>query len=80
MKRTPVVLASLTLMAFGSAAGAEEQKPAPAPIEIRVKIRSRVPRPAAAIDIARAEPKLGVADLRKPAADRIEQVIAKEPF
>jgi hypothetical protein len=84
MKRAPLtltlaralVLALLAVISFGASAAAEEKQP----IEIRVKITSRVPRPMAAIDVVRVAPKLGVADLRKPVADRIEQVIATDPF
>ena len=45
-----------------------------------VKIRGRVQAPAAAIDVSRAQPKLGVAVLRQPFLDRIERVICRDPF
>jgi len=76
MTKIATLGALLALVCTGGAAAAEEKRP----VEIKVEIRSRVPRPAAAIDVARIAPKLGVADLRRSPLDRIEQAVSREPF
>ncbi|MCC6552906.1 MAG: hypothetical protein IT372_07785 [Polyangiaceae bacterium] len=72
----PIAALALALLSICGAAAAEEKKP----LEIKVVIQQRVPRPMAAIDVGRIAPKLGVADLRRSAVDRIEQAVSKEPF
>jgi hypothetical protein len=76
MKKVPLLVALMALSFLTRTASAEENKP----IEIRVKITSRVPRPMAAIDVARIVPKVGAVDQQERFVARIEQVIAKEPF
>lgn len=45
-----------------------------------VTISGRIQKPIAAVDVARIQPKLTLAELRQPFLDRIEQAIYKEPF
>lgn len=45
-----------------------------------VNITGRIQKPIAAIDVARIQPKLTLAELRQPFLDRIEKAIYKEPF
>ena len=45
-----------------------------------VTITGRIQKPIAAVDVARIQPKLTLAELRQPFLDRIEQAIYKEPF
>ncbi|WP_245678047.1 hypothetical protein [Chondromyces crocatus] len=45
-----------------------------------VTITGRIQKPIAAVDVARIQPKLTLAELRQPFLDRIEQAIYKDPF
>ncbi len=45
-----------------------------------VTITGRIEKPIAAVDVARIQPRLTLAELRQPFLDRIEQAIYKHPF
>jgi hypothetical protein len=45
-----------------------------------VTIVGRVQKPIAAVDVSRIQPKLTLAELRRPFVDRIEKAISKDPF
>jgi hypothetical protein len=45
-----------------------------------VTIVGRVQKPIAAVDVSRIQPRLTLAELRKPFLDRIEKAIQKDPF
>jgi hypothetical protein len=45
-----------------------------------ITIVGRVQKPIAAVDVAKIEPKLTLAELRQPFLDRIEEVVHKDPF
>lgn len=45
-----------------------------------VTITGRIEKPIAAVDVARIQPRLTLAELRQPFMDRIEQAIFKSPF
>jgi hypothetical protein len=45
-----------------------------------VTITGRIEKPIAAVDVARIQPRLTLAELRQPFLDRIEQAIYKYPF
>jgi hypothetical protein len=45
-----------------------------------ITIVGRVQKPIAAVDVAKIEPKLTLAELRQPFLDRIEEAIHKDPF
>ncbi|MEN9581986.1 MAG: hypothetical protein RJA70_4995 [Pseudomonadota bacterium] len=45
-----------------------------------VTIVGRVQKPIAAVDVSRIQPKLTMAELRKPFLDRIEKAIYRTPF
>jgi hypothetical protein len=45
-----------------------------------VTIVGRVQKPIAAVDVARIQPKLTLAELKRPFVDRIEKAISKDPF
>ncbi len=89
-----VVLLLAVLATFGSvtsSATAQEQAAA-APAAGRPKqqqgvlqvgeitIVGRVQKPIAAVDVAKIQPKLTLAELRQPFLDRIEEAVRKEPF
>ncbi len=45
-----------------------------------ITIVGRVQNPIAAVDVAKIEPKLTLAELRQPFLDRIEEAVHKDPF
>jgi hypothetical protein len=45
-----------------------------------ITIVGRVQKPIAAVDVAKIQPKLTLAELRQPFLDRIEEAVRKEPF
>ena len=45
-----------------------------------ITIVGRVQKPIAAVDVAKIQPKLTLAELRQPFLDRIEEVTRKDPF
>jgi hypothetical protein len=45
-----------------------------------ITIVGRVQKPIAAVDVAKIQPKLTLAELRQPFLDRIEEAVHKEPF
>ncbi len=45
-----------------------------------ITIVGRVQKPIAAVDVAKIQPKLTLAELRQPFLDRIEEAVYKEPF
>jgi hypothetical protein len=45
-----------------------------------ITIVGRVQKPIAAVDVAKIEPKLTLAELRQPFLDRIEEAVRKDPF
>jgi hypothetical protein len=45
-----------------------------------ITIVGRVQKPIAAVDVAKIQPKLTLAELRQPFLDRIEEATHKDPF
>lgn len=45
-----------------------------------ITIVGRVQKPIAAVDVAKIQPKLTLAELRQPFLDRIEDAVKKDPF
>jgi hypothetical protein len=45
-----------------------------------ITIVGRVQKPIAAVDVAKIQAKLTLAELRQPFLDRIEEVVRKDPF
>jgi hypothetical protein len=45
-----------------------------------ITIVGRVQKPIAAVDVAKIQPKLTLAELRQPFIDRIEEATRKDPF
>jgi hypothetical protein len=45
-----------------------------------ITIVGRVQKPIAAVDVAKIQPKLTLAELRQPFIDRIEEAVRKDPF
>src|SRR5579862_7141632 len=90
--RIPVgVVAGLALVASAGVARAQGQNaPAAAARQPKqeqgvlkigeITIVGRVQKPIAAVDVAKIQPKLTLAELRQPFIDRIEEAARKDPF
>jgi hypothetical protein len=86
MNRTFIVAAFL-LVSFGAGQawaqdkGAKPPKPQAGVLQVgEITIVGRVQKPIAAVDVAKIQPKLTLAELRQPFLDRIEEAVRKEPF
>ncbi len=91
MKWTTLVVASVGLLAAsfplaraqdqGGASGAAHGKPEGQILKVgEITIVGRVQKPIAAVDVAKIQPKLTLAELRQPFLDRIEEAVHKDPF
>jgi hypothetical protein len=84
MKRLPVVVAVLSLLAcMPGVARADDKPPKPQQGVLQVgeiTIVGRVQKPIAAVDVAKIQAKLTLAELRQPFLDRIEEAVRKDPF
>jgi hypothetical protein len=45
-----------------------------------IEIVGRVQKPIASVDVAKLEPRLTLAELRKPFLNRIEEAVQHDPF
>ncbi len=79
MRRMASRLALLAAVFFVSAPAAAQKKSRVITIS-EVTIVGRVQKPIAAVDVSRIQPKLTLAELRRPFLDRIEKAISKDPF
>jgi hypothetical protein len=84
MKRTLVIAAVFgTVACVASVASADDKaaKPQQGVLQVgEITIVGRVQKPVAAVDVAKIQPKLTLAELRQPFLDRIEQAVRKDPF
>jgi hypothetical protein len=84
MKRLAVVvmtLASVALTAHGAWAQDKPGKPQQGVLQVgEITIVGRVQKPIAAVDVAKIQAKLTLAELRQPFLDRIEEAVRKDPF
>jgi hypothetical protein len=65
----------------GGAAGAAHGKQEQGILKVgEITIVGRVQKPIAAVDVAKIQPKLTLAELRQPFLDRIEEAVRKDPF
>jgi hypothetical protein len=81
------ILGGLALLGLlPSVAGAQDQgqratKQQQGVLQIgEITIVGRVQKPIAAVDVAKIQPKLTLAELRQPFLDRIEEAARKDPF
>ena len=86
-KALAAITVGLAVLALSPLASAQEKKgAAPAGGQkgvitlAEVTITGRIQKPIAAVDVARIQPKLTLAELRQPFLDRIEQAIYSDPF
>jgi hypothetical protein len=91
MKPVAIVGVALVATAFAWGASAQEQgggaaaqrapKPQQGVLQVgEITIVGRVQKPIAAVDVAKIQPKLTLAELRQPFLDRIEEAVRKDPF
>ncbi|MGH7298644.1 MAG: hypothetical protein ACRELB_27130 [Polyangiaceae bacterium] len=85
MKRAIILAAVFGALAWAGSALAQE--PAHPPKQQQgvlqvgeITIVGRVQKPIAAVDVAKIQPKLTLAELRQPFLDRIEEAVHKDPF
>jgi hypothetical protein len=84
MKR--IAVAAVVLFGFASApaiASAQDKsaKPQQGVLQVgEITIVGRVQKPIAAVDVAKIQAKLTLAELRQPFLDRIEEAVRKDPF
>ena len=73
-----VCLASVSGVAWGQDKPA---KPQQGVLQVgEITIVGRVQKPIAAVDVAKIQAKLTLAELRQPFLDRIEEAVRKDPF
>jgi len=87
MKRIAITLVALAGLAMSATAGAQDQAPQRQAKQQQgvlqvgeITIVGRVQKPIAAVDVAKIQPKLTLAELRQPFLDRIEEAVHKDPF
>jgi hypothetical protein len=93
MMRTIFLGTVLGALAVASSSWAQDKGAAPAQPSQRpakqqqgvlqvgeITIVGRVQKPIAAVDVAKIQPKLTLAELRQPFLDRIEEAVHKDPF
>jgi hypothetical protein len=89
MKRLSIFAATLvSVTCVTSAAWAQDKNAPPRPTKPQqgvlqvgeITIVGRVQKPIAAVDVAKIQPKLTLAELRQPFLDRIEEAVHKDPF
>jgi hypothetical protein len=65
----------------GATSGAAHGKQQQGVLQVgEITIVGRVQKPIAAVDVAKIQPKLTLAELRQPFLDRIEEAVHKDPF
>jgi hypothetical protein len=75
-----VVLAASPALAQDTG-GARQVKQQAGVLQVgEITIVGRVQKPIAAVDVAKIQPKLTLAELRQPFLDRIEEAVKKDPF
>jgi hypothetical protein len=84
MKRSAIFAAVLlTVTCVPTLASAQDKPPKPQQGVLQVgeiTIVGRVQKPIAAVDVAKIQAKLTLAELRQPFLDRIEEAVHKDPF
>jgi hypothetical protein len=84
MKRVTLFVAAVAsvVCAAGSASAQDKPvKPQQGVLQVgEITIVGRVQKPVAAVDVAKIQAKLTLAELRQPFLDRIEEAVRKDPF
>lgn len=80
MRRATTMILTAGALALGlsmSASASADETKKPITVELKIRARRQIPL---VIDIARVEPRLGVADLKGHLVERIERAASKQPF
>jgi hypothetical protein len=84
MKRFTVIVAAIAAFAGVTGVARAQDKPAKPQQGVlqvgEITIVGRVQKPIAAVDVAKIQAKLTLAELRQPFLDRIEEAVHKDPF
>jgi hypothetical protein len=88
MSRVATLLAVFSVVAAAAPSAWAQDQPTQRPAKQQqgvlqigeITIVGRVQKPIAAVDVAKIQPKLTLAELRQPFLDRIEEAVRKEPF
>jgi hypothetical protein len=82
MRRAFFFVAVLCVLGWVDAAHAQDRGAKPQQVlQVgEITIVGRVQKPIAAVDVAKIQPKLTLAELRQPFLDRIEEAVRKDPF
>jgi len=83
MKRLAILAAVLPVLGYASVASAQDRpaKQDKGVLQVgEITIVGRVQKPIAAVDVAKIQPKLTLAELRQPFLDRVEEAVRKDPF
>jgi hypothetical protein len=83
MKAIGLAVTATVVLAASAAAQAQQRqaKQQQGVLQIgEITIVGRVQKPIAAVDVAKIEPKLTLAELKQPFIDRIEAATRKDPF
>jgi hypothetical protein len=76
-----VAFAAFAALSAAASLAQADGKPQQGVLQIgEITIVGRVQKPIAAVDVAKIEPKLTLAELRQPFLDRIEEAVHKDPF
>ncbi len=83
MKRQTILAAALLVLGSAGVASAQDRsvKQDKGVLQVgEITIVGRVQKPIAAVDVAKIQPKLTLAELRQPFLDRVEEAVRKDPF
>jgi hypothetical protein len=81
MKTMMMTAVALSISAALAPLAEAQNKPTQGVLQIgEITIVGRVQKPIAAVDVAKIQPKLTLAELRQPFLDRIEEAVHKDPF
>jgi len=81
MKTMMMTAVALSISAALAPRAEAQNKPTQGVLQIgEITIVGRVQKPIAAVDVAKIQPKLTLAELRQPFLDRIEEAVHKDPF
>jgi hypothetical protein len=88
MIRIAIPLVALAVLVASAHSASAQDQPAQRPAKQQqgvlqigeITIVGRVQKPIAAVDVAKIQPKLTLAELRQPFLDRIEDAVRKDPF
>jgi hypothetical protein len=79
VKRVGIAAVVVSALVFAAGSAWAQKKSRVVTIS-EVTIVGRVQKPIAAVDVARIQPKLTLAELKQPFLERIEKALYRDPF